>query len=61
MVTTQHYLIDTEIQQWIEQQDGKLEQYNDLLVRKIVKRIVVVQRDKIKIEFKDGEKAQMLL
>lgn len=57
----QNKIIDKEILQWIEQQEGKLEQYNDMLVRKIVKRIVVVQHDKIEIEFQDGKKEAMIL
>lgn len=57
----QNKIIDKEILQWIEQQEGKLEQYNDMLVRKIVKRIVVVQHDKIEIEFKDREKIDVLV
>lgn len=54
MNNMQDRMIDKEMLQWIEQQEGKLAQYNDMLVRKIVKRIVVVQHDKIEIEFKDG-------
>lgn len=57
----QNKIIDKEILQWIEQQDGKLEQYNDMLIRKIVKQIVVMQHDKIEIEFKDGEKVTNVL
>lgn len=57
----QNKIIDKEILQWIKQQEGKLEQYNDMLVRKIIKRIVVVQHDKIEIEFKDGEKIDVLV
>lgn len=56
MNNVQDKMIDKEILQWIEQQEGKLEQYNDMLVRKIIKRIVVVQHDKIEIEFKDCKK-----
>lgn len=53
--------IDEELLQFIDEQDVNLQQYNDMLVRKIVQKIVVVQHDKIEVTFMDGKTVEALV
>lgn len=46
---------------FIDSQRIDLQRYNDMLVRKIVKKIVVVQHDKIEVTFMDGKKVEALV
>lgn len=46
---------------FINEQDMRLSEYDDKLVRKIVKKIIVLQYDKIEIESKDGSSVVALV
>ena len=53
--------IDEELLQFIDKQDVNLQQYNDMLVRKIVQKVVVLQHDKIEVNFVDGKNVEVLM
>jgi hypothetical protein len=53
--------IDEELMLFIDEQDMNLQQYNDMLVRKIVQKVTVLQHDKIEVTFMDGKKVEMFL
>lgn len=53
--------VDEELLNFIDSQEIDLQRYNDMLVRKIVKKIVVVQHDKIEVTFMDGKKVEALV
>ena len=53
--------IDEELLNFIDSQEMDLEKYNDMLVRKIVQKIVVVQHDKIEVTFMDGKRVEVLV
>lgn len=53
--------LDEEIMVWIDHQEFDLTQYNDVLVRKLIREVKVLQQDKIEILFMDGEKLESLV
>ena len=53
--------IDEELLQFMQKQDVNLQQYNDMLVRKIVQKVVVLQHDKIEVMFVDGKIVEALV
>ena len=53
--------IDEELLNFIDSQEMDLRKYNDMLVRKIVQKIVVVQHDKIAVTFMDGKTVEALV
>ena len=50
--------LDDGLLEFIEQQEINMHQYNDMLVRKVIRRVTVLQKDKIEVIFKDGEKME---
>ena len=46
---------------FIEQQESNMHRYNDMLVRKVIQRITVLQKDKIEVIFKDGKRMEVLV
>ncbi len=53
--------IDEELIEIIEQMNFDLSNYNDMLVRKIIQRITVLQKDKIEVMFMDGRRVEALV
>lgn len=53
--------IDEELLNFIDSQEMDLQKYNNMLVRKIVQKIVVVQHDKIAVTFMDGKTIEALV
>ena len=47
--------VDQELLEYIDEMNMDMNQYNDLLVRKIVQRITILQQDKIEIMFVSGD------
>ena len=46
--------VDQELLEYIDEMNLDMNQYNDLLVRKIVQRVTILQQDKIEVVFADG-------
>lgn len=53
--------VDEELLDFIDNMEMDLNKYNDILVRKIVQRVTVLQQDKIEVTFVDGEKSEVLI
>ena len=53
--------LDDELLDFIEQQESNMHRYNDMLVRKVIQRITVLQKDKIEVIFKDGKRMEVLV
>lgn len=53
--------LDTELLEFIGQQEFDMHQYNDMLMRKVIQRVTVLQKDKIEVIFKDGKRMEVLV
>ena len=53
--------LDDELLSFIEQQESNMYRYNDMLVRKVIQRVTVLQKDKIEVIFKDGKRMEVLV
>ena len=60
MQTADHQ-IDDMLLSWLEQEEYSLKQYHDSLVRKIIKEVRVLQKDRIEVTFQDGEMVKALV
>ena len=60
-VETTDNQIDDMLLSWLEQEVYSLKQYHDSLVRKIIKEVRVLQKDRIEVTFQDGEKVKALV
>ena len=60
MQTADHQ-IDDMLLSWLEQEEYSLKQYHDSLVRKIIKEVRVLQKDRIEVTFQDGETVKALV